>query len=110
MLPTSNRMRRSDDFRVVRRRGQKIVTECVIIHIFQGFYGHEPPRVGITVGKDCGNSVSRHRVSRRIRGAMAQHIEALPLGSGVVIRALPASVDARDLSQVLASGLQRVSS
>ena len=110
MLPASNRMRKSDDFRIVRRRGKKIVLECAIIHIFQGFYGHEPPRVGITVGKDCGNSVARHRLSRRIRGAIAQHIEALPLGSGVVIRTIPAAVHERDLNQVLASGLQRVSS
>lgn len=107
MLPTSNRMRRSDDFRIVRRRGQKIVSECLIIHILQGVYGQESPRVGITVGKDCGNSVARHRLSRRIRGAIAQQIEVLPPGCGVVIRALPAASQTDDLNQVLASGIQQ---
>ncbi len=85
-----------------------MVTDCLILHVFPGFYGQGPPRVGITVGKDCGNSVARHRLSRRIRGAMAQHIDALPPGSGVVIRALPGAEHTRDLSHVLASAFQRV--
>ena len=100
-------MRKSDDFRIVRRRGKKIVTDCLIIHIYQGFYGVEPSRVGITVGKDCGNSVARHRLSRRIRGAVAHELNNLPQGCGLVIRAFPSAHDTPDLNEVLATGLRK---
>jgi ribonuclease P protein component len=53
-----------------------------------------PPQVGLIVGKSVGGSVIRHGVARRLRAQMAQRIDRLPIGSGVVIRALPQSAGA----------------
>ncbi len=97
MLPSHHRLRKSEDFRAIRRMGRKHVYPGFIIHIYQGFFGDQPTKVGITVGKDCGNSVARHRMSRRIRGAIAPLVHQLPSGSGVVIRALPAAAQEPDL-------------
>jgi ribonuclease P protein component len=51
-------------------------------------------RVGFVVSKAVGNSVVRHRVSRRLRHLMAERIGTLPAGCALVIRALPASAGA----------------
>ncbi len=89
MLAAQHRMRSSRDFQFVRRNGKKVVLPGVVMHIYVGMYGDSPTRVGLTVGKDCGNSVERHRVSRRIRAAIKPVVEFLPVGTGLVIKSLP---------------------
>jgi ribonuclease P protein component len=63
------------------------------------------------VSKAVGNSVGRHRVSRRIRGAVSPLLTTLPSGTRVVVRALPgAALDAglaRHVAEAMASGLAR---
>jgi ribonuclease P protein component len=98
MLPAIHRMRSSEDFRQVRRLGKKFLPPGLVIHVSQGFFSPGASKIGITVGKDCGNSVARHRLSRRIRGAMAPFVTELPAGSGVVIRALPGATENVDIS------------
>ncbi len=110
MLPLTHRLRTTEDFRVIRRAGKKYVYEGLIVHIYQGFFGDQPTRVGITTGKDCGNSVARHRLSRRIRGAMASLVDQLPVGSGVVIRALPTATEEWDIHGALADFTRKVGS
>gem|GEM_PF-946823 len=73
----------------MRRNGKKVLTAGLIVHIYPGMYGTTPSRVGLTVGKDCGNAVQRHRVSRRIRATMGPVLEFLPVGTGLVVQALP---------------------
>jgi ribonuclease P protein component len=89
MLAAQHRMRSSRDFHVVRRNGKKVVTPGLVMHIYTALNDGSPALVGLTVGKDCGNSVQRHRISRQIRGAMAPILSQLPAGSGVVVKALP---------------------
>lgn len=55
---------------------------------------HSTARVGFVVSKAVGNSVVRHRVSRRLRHLMADRIGTLPPGCALVVRALPASAGA----------------
>ena len=52
------------------------------------------PVVGLVVGKTVGGSVVRHQVSRRLRAQIAARLDRLPLGSGLVIRALPEAATA----------------
>lgn len=47
------------------------------------------PRAGFVVSKAVGNSVVRHRVTRRLRHVVAPRLAALPAGAMVVVRALP---------------------
>jgi len=51
-------------------------------------------RVGFVVSKAVGNSVVRHRVSRRLRHLVADRLGTLPADCALVIRALPASAAA----------------
>lgn len=64
-----------------------------------------PPRVGFIVSKAVGNSVVRHRVTRRLRAVMAARLAFLPPGTDVVIRALPRAAVAS--SVVLAADVDR---
>jgi ribonuclease P protein component len=67
--------------------------------------------VGFVVSKAVGNSVVRHRVTRRLRALMAQRVADLPDGADVVVRAQPAAATARfeELAAELDRGLRRVS-
>ena len=89
MLAAQHRMRRSSDFQRVRRNGKKVVMAGLVVHIYQGMYPGQETQVGLTVGKDCGNSVQRHRTSRRIRAVISSVIPKLPAGTGLVVKALP---------------------
>ncbi len=110
MLPAVHRMRSSEDFRQVRRRGKKYIVPGLVIHGSQAFFAPGASRVGITVGKDCGNSVARHRLSRRIRAAMAPLMTQLPPGYGIVIRALPEATEDVDVSMSLQRFVDQVTS
>jgi ribonuclease P protein component len=110
LLPSIHRLRKSGDFQAIRRRGKKHVYPSLIIYILPGFFPDGPTQIGITVGKDCGNSVARHRLSRRIRGAVAPVVSQLPPGCGVVIRALPQLKDDQDFSDTLTDFADRVKS
>lgn len=54
----------------------------------------EPAKVGFAVGKRVGNSVSRHRVARRLRHVAAARVDSLPRGTLLVVRATPAAAGA----------------
>jgi ribonuclease P protein component len=68
------------------------------------------PRAGFVVGKTVGNSVVRHRVTRRLRAVVARELERLPADADLVVRARPEAADATSdqLHRDLRSGLDRV--
>jgi ribonuclease P protein component len=70
-----------------------------------------PTRVGFVVSKAVGNSVIRHRVSRRLRHLMRDRLGTLPTGCTLVVRALPAAAAASsaDLGVDLDAALRRLS-
>lgn len=71
------------------------------------------PRFGLVVSRAVGDSVTRHRVSRRLRHVVAGLLGEIDDDLLVVIRANPASVSAthedlmRDMRQGLASAATR---
>ncbi len=67
-------------------------------------------RVGLVVGRAVGNSVVRHRVSRRLRAAAAEELHRLPPTADLVLRARPESgaADFATLRADLAAGLDRL--
>jgi ribonuclease P protein component len=67
-------------------------------------------RVGLVVGRSVGNSVVRHRVSRRLRAAAAEELHRLPPSADLVLRARPesAAADFGTLRADLAAGLDRL--
>ncbi|OXM51512.1 ribonuclease P protein component [Amycolatopsis alba] len=112
MLPAAARLRRSEDFRAVMRRGAKAGRRRLVVHALTT----DPPdaaeaaRAGFVVSKAVGNSVVRHRVSRRLRHLISARIGTLPPGSSLVIRALPPAADASsaELGSDLDASLRRL--
>ena len=75
--------------------------------------GLAPPpgaRAGFVVGKAVGNSVVRHRVTRRLRAVVRDELDRLPPSSDLVVRARPESATAGTaaLRDDLRSGLDRL--
>ena len=71
-----------------------------------------PPgaRAGFVVGRSVGNSVVRHRVTRRLRAAVRDELGRLPAGADLVVRARPeaATANSADLRADLRRGLDRL--
>ena len=71
-----------------------------------------PPgaRAGFVVGKAVGNSVVRHRVTRRLRAAVREELDRLPATADLVVRARPeaAAANSADLRSDLRRGLDRL--
>jgi ribonuclease P protein component len=75
--------------------------------------GRTPPpgaRAGFVVGKAVGNSVVRHRVTRRLRAVVAGELHRLPATADLVVRARPEAADAESsaLRRDLIAGLERL--
>ncbi len=74
----------------------------------------ESARFGLVVGRGVGNSVVRHRVSRRLRALLAQRLDRVPPGADVVVRARPEAASATsaqlgaDLDSALATVKRRL--
>ncbi|HJC27819.1 MAG TPA: ribonuclease P protein component [Candidatus Dietzia intestinipullorum] len=111
MLPGSHRLRRSADFAAVVRRGARKGRRTMVVH---AHVDSSPvrvggPRFGLIVSKSVGDSVTRHRVSRRLRHLAAELITELEPADDllVVIRANKAAVTAShaDLRRDLRTGL-----
>ena len=75
--------------------------------------GVTPPpgaRAGFVVGKAVGNSVVRHRVTRRLRAVVAGELHRLPASADLVVRARPEAGGAESalLHRDLVAGLDRL--
>lgn len=75
--------------------------------------GHVAPggaRAGFVVGKAVGNSVVRHRVTRRLRAAVRAELPRLPSTADLVVRARPeaGTADFAVLRRDLAAGMNRL--
>ncbi|PKQ27232.1 MAG: ribonuclease P protein component [Actinobacteria bacterium HGW-Actinobacteria-4] len=99
MLPASSRMTAAADFQFVMRRGSRSGRNTVVVSVAQT--GNANSMAGFAVSKAVGGAVVRNRVKRRLRSVLATQLPALPAGSGVVVRALPAAA-AADFSQLRA--------
>ena len=68
------------------------------------------PRAGFVVGRAVGNSVVRHRVTRRLRAAVRDELDRLPAGADLVVRARreSATADLPVLRRDLQSALDRL--
>ncbi len=68
------------------------------------------PRAGFVVGRAVGNSVVRHRVTRRLRAVVREELGRLPDTADLVVRARPeaATATSEQLHRDLTAGLDRV--
>jgi ribonuclease P protein component len=86
----------------------------MVLHLLPGRPGPSPegagPRAGFVVGKAVGNSVVRHRVTRRLRAVVRDELHRLPDDADLVVRARPEAAEASSerLRADLVTGLDRV--
>jgi ribonuclease P protein component len=119
VLPAQARLRRRPEFTAVVRSGRRIGRPTMVLHYLSdrpapssgGPVAVVPgPRAGFVVGKAVGNSVVRHRVTRRLRAVVLAELPRLPLTADLVVRARPeaATATSQQLHRDLRSGLDRV--
>ena len=110
-------MRSSEDFRVTVRHGVKAARPTLVSHVVlpAGVEAGSSDdgsvtSVGFVVSRGVGTSVDRNRVKRRLRHLMRPRLDDVPVGSRIVIRALPAARDASSgiLGDDLDKALRRV--
>lgn len=93
MLPTAHRLTDGEAYRQASRTGQRAGSRTVVVHLVLG-EGSAPARIGLVVSKAVGPAVTRNRVKRRLRHLVRARLSALPGGSQLVVRALPAAAAA----------------
>ncbi|XVV03855.1 ribonuclease P protein component [Actinosynnema sp. CA-248983] len=135
MLPAANRLTRSQDFGLVVRRGRRAGRPRLVVHALVPTSPGVAPgtpvvvdatttgrrtsaqptsdvqsKVGFVVSKAVGNSVVRHRVSRRLRHVVRDRLPGLPPGSSLVVRALApaATASSADLAADFDAALRRL--
>ncbi|MFF3857053.1 ribonuclease P protein component [Micromonospora sp. NPDC002575] len=113
MLAAAQRLRRSSDFAAAVRAGRRAGRGVLVVHLTSPSTpgtpteaspkparttGAEdssaPTRAGFVVSKAVGPAVVRNAVRRRLRHLVRERLAALPEGTTLVVRALPASAEA----------------
>lgn len=110
MLPSGHRMRRREDFTLAVRRGRRAGRPHLVVHLLFRAGDDTPPLAGLIVARTVGNAVVRNKVKRRLRHIVAGHVDLLPAGSLLVVRANPGAASARhdELAAEFESGLERL--
>lgn len=83
-------MRAGTQFASATRRGRRASSPELVVHALR-VDDTQPTQVGFVVSRQVGNAVTRHRVTRVLRHAMAPTVMSAPVGWWLVVRALPAS-------------------
>ncbi|TFD47767.1 ribonuclease P protein component [Cryobacterium frigoriphilum] len=94
MLAQVNRITHGSDYKEVVRRGVRVVGPHIVTYLRRSTTAlgpDAPARFGFIVAKNVGNAVRRNRVRRRLKAASFLLVGAVPPGTDIVFRALPAA-------------------
>jgi ribonuclease P protein component len=120
VLPAQARLRRRPEFTAVVRSGRRAGRQTMVLHYLPdgarpvgdraSSGGVSGARAGFVVGRSVGNSVVRHRVTRRLRAVVRDQLHRLPPTADLVVRARPEAGTATSavLERDLVSGLDRL--
>ena len=110
MLPSRYRLHSRSEISRTIRLGARARRGSLVIHVQVGATGEGPARAAFAVSKAVGDSVTRHRVVRRLRPLMPPLLDRLPQGTDVVVRAMPeaATASSAQLRDDLERALERV--
>ena len=84
MLPRENRLTSGDEIHEVVKRGKRISTQDLTLHLTKS---EGPTKFAFVVGKTTGNAVIRNLVKRRLREISREIVKANPSGNTAVVRA-----------------------
>jgi ribonuclease P protein component len=116
ILPPQSRMRRSAEFLLAMRAGDRAGRPSLVGYLLvrpDAGPVREPARVGFVVSRAVGSAVTRNRVKRRLRALVRGYLQLLPGGSLLVVRANAAAAHASqaglaaDLDLVISRLLRR---
>jgi ribonuclease P protein component len=90
VLPVERRVRRPAEFAAVVRDGRRAGTPGLVVHIASTPHP-TPARAGFVIARNVGPAVVRNRIRRRLRHLVRPRLDAMPDGTDLVIRVLPAA-------------------
>ena len=90
MLAKANRITSADDYRVIVRRGAKVIGAHTVSYLRSRESGTEA-RFGFIVSKKVGGAVRRNLIRRRLKAACHEALGEGADGVDVVVRALPSA-------------------
>jgi ribonuclease P protein component len=93
VLAKANRITSADDYRVIVRRGAKVVGAHTVSYLRSRESGSEA-RFGFIVSKKVGGAVRRNLIRRRLKAACHEALGEGAEGVDVVVRALPSAATA----------------
>ena len=103
-------MRRGEDFSRTTKTGHRAPSHSLTLYFLTHDQLPSDPCVGLIINKSVGGSVTRHRIARQLRHAMATHLPVLPLHTQVVIRVIKVQDDYRsELDDVVTKMAKRIS-
>ena len=75
-FPKRNRLVTNRQFKAVLARGLRVSNGLVTLYVAENDCGY--PRLGVSVGKSCGDAVVRNRLKRLLREAFRQNQGRVP--------------------------------
>ena len=93
MLPAINRLRSSKDFVRTTKTGLRATTPSLVLYTLTHSDFPMDSRVGLIINSSVGGSVTRHRIARKLRHTLRDHLGKLPHQSMIVVRVLRNSED-----------------
>jgi putative membrane protein insertion efficiency factor/ribonuclease P protein component len=110
MLPSRYRLHSRSEISETIRHGRRARRGTVVVHVRVGDDDSTEARAAFAVNKAVGDSVTRHRVTRRLRGVLPPLLDRMPGGSALVVRAMPeaATATSDQLREDLERALARV--
>ena len=102
-------MRRGEDFSRTTKTGHRVSSHSLTLYFLTHDQLPSDPCVGLIINKSVGGSVTRHRIARQLRHAMATHLPVLPPHTQVVIRVIKVQDDYRsELDDVVVKMVKRI--
>lgn len=88
MLPAALRLSATTQITATLRAGRRHANPYFVLHVVKT--NDSSAKFAFAVNKKVGNSVVRHRITRQLREVVAHNLPLVPVGSHIVVRALPA--------------------
>ena len=89
-FPKKKRLVNNRQFKAVLARGRRLSNGLLTLYMAENDCSY--PRLGVSVGKSCGNAVVRNRLKRLLREAFRQSQDRIPAGFDYLIMISPRRV------------------
>jgi ribonuclease P protein component len=95
-FPKTSRLVSNRQFQAVLARNLRVSNGLLTLYMAENECGY--PRLGVSVGKSCGNAVARNRLKRLLREAFRQSHGRIPAGFDYLLMISPQQLKKTDNS------------